>query len=97
VTRDTLVPSPICPAWFEPQQCSVPFDLRAHVLPGPTATEAQSVATPTATGVVRELVVPSPSWPTEFQPQHEIVPSVLRAQVWYEPALTVAQLVAVPI
>ena len=60
------------------------------------ATETQSVAVPTWTGLERLVVVPSPSCPFPLAPQAHRVPSVLTAAVWSAPAATEAQLVAVP-
>ena len=70
--------------------------LDRHRVPSPAATEAQSVAVPTWTGLDRLVVVPSPSCPESLPPQAHRVPSVLTATVWSSPAATEAQLVAVP-
>src|SRR5437763_7225356 len=99
VRRSWLVPSPIWPVPFLPQQYNDPSAMTAHewpppaeicaTLPSVSSSERLKALTKTktltATGVCRWLVVLSPSWPKLFWPQQRAVPSATTAQVWKSP------------
>jgi len=81
VGRFVLLPSPICPLEFAPQQRMVPSTRNAHVCSPPAAMAAVSVIPLTAVGVGRFVLLPSPICPLEFAPQQRMVPSTRNAHV----------------
>ena len=64
-----VVPSPICPYEFHPQQNAAPSIVTPQVCASPRVMVANDLPPPTATGNVLALVVPSPSWPAKLLPQ----------------------------
>ena len=78
-----LVPSPIWPNQFAPQQYALPPDASPQVWKASSpATRLVNAHPPdTATGVVNWEFVPSPSWPAPLLPQQYALPPETSPQV----------------
>ena len=84
-----VVPSPISPPQFTPQQLTEPLSSMAHVClpPADIATAVLFSPKPAVwVGTCRSVVVLSPIMPSRFLPQQLTVPSSSRAHVCSYPA-----------
>jgi hypothetical protein len=83
-----VVPVPICPELFLPQQYVVLVVVVAQLWywPMSIAVNETPMGMVTAAGTALLVVVPLPSCPKLFNPQQYAVPVVVRAQVAWSPA-----------
>src|SRR5262249_48640763 len=70
IGRSVVVLSPTCPEPFEPQHCTEPSTISAHVCSSPPWILLAAPSSPfTSEGVGWSCVVPSPSCPRALAPQ----------------------------
>ena len=87
--RRVVVPSPIWPHPFSPQQATEPSSSIAHVCVWPDVIDTAVLPAPRLAvwvGACRSVVVPSPTRPNTLCPQQATEPSSSIAHVCWKPA-----------